>query len=123
MKSLYKALEISGQNPPMSLNDEDWAQMQEGLEVIRAEWPRATVSDLVDHIDHVVEVAGIDHVGIASDFGGGGGIEGWDNAAETEAVTSELLSRGYDAKSIAKIWGGNLLRVMEAVEKAAESAH
>ena len=85
-------------------------------EVISAMAPKANVSDFVDHIDHAVKIAGIDHVGIASDFDGGGGVDGWRDASETEAVTAELLARGYSEAEIAKIWGGNLLRVMEAVE-------
>ncbi|MEM7728870.1 MAG: dipeptidase [Pseudomonadota bacterium] len=79
----------------------------------------ANVSNFADHIDHAVAVAGIDHVGIASDFDGGGGIDGWRDASETEAVTAELVRRGYSEDEIAKIWGGNLLRVLEAVEAAA----
>ena len=63
-----------------------------------------------------MKVAGINHVGIASDFDGGGGINGWQDARETLNVTAELLNRGYSESDIAKIWGGNLLRVMEAVE-------
>ncbi|WP_371397441.1 dipeptidase [Fretibacter rubidus] len=78
--------------------------------------PPASVADFVDHIDHVVTVAGIDHVGIASDFDGGGGIAGWEDASKTPNVTAELQRRGYSEDDIAKIWGGNLLRVMEAVE-------
>jgi membrane dipeptidase len=78
----------------------------------------ANVSDFVDHIDHAVKIAGIDSVGIASDFDGGGGIVGWEDASETENVTAELVRRGYSESDIAKIWGGNLLRVMEAVEAA-----
>lgn len=87
---------------------------------ITAMAPEATVADFVDHIDHAVKVAGIDHVGIASDFDGGGGIDGWKDASETENVTAELMKRGYSKKDIAKIWGGNLLRVMEAVEAEAK---
>ncbi|MGB6318875.1 MAG: dipeptidase, partial [Litorimonas sp.] len=80
---------------------------------------RADVAGFVDHIEHAVEVAGIDHVGIASDFDGGGGIEKWDDASETENVTAEMVRRGYSEEDIAKIWGGNLLRVLEAVEAEA----
>lgn len=87
---------------------------------IAAMAPEATVSNFVDHIDHAVKVAGINHVGIASDFDGGGGIDGWQDASATENVTAELVSRGYNESDIAKIWGGNLLRVMEAVEAVAE---
>ena len=82
--------------------------------------PEANVSDFVDHIDHAVKIAGIDHVGIASDFDGGGGVDGWQDASETENVTAELVARGYSEVEIGKIWGGNLLRVMEAVEAGAE---
>jgi membrane dipeptidase len=78
-----------------------------------------TVSDLVDHIDHVVALIGIDHVGISSDFDGGGGIEGWSDASETVNVTAELMRRGYDEAEIAKIWGGNLLRVWRAALEVA----
>ena len=79
----------------------------------------ATVGDLVDHIDYVVGLIGIDHVGISSDFDGGGGIEGWNDASETFNVTLELVGRGYSEEEIRKIWSGNLLRVMEAVERVA----
>ena len=80
---------------------------------------RASAADFVDHIDHAVAVAGIDHVGIASDFDGGGGLENWENASKTANVTAELVRRGYSEEDIAKIWGGNLLRVMEATEQQA----
>ncbi|MCB2111923.1 MAG: dipeptidase [Parvularculaceae bacterium] len=81
--------------------------------------PRADVADFVDHIDHAVKIAGVDHVGIASDFDGGGGVVGWNDATETLNVTRELVKRGYSEQDIAKIWGGNLLRVLTDVEKTA----
>ena len=81
----------------------------------------ATVKDFVDHIDYAVKLMGVDHVGISSDFDGGGGVDGWRNAGESLAVTEELVRRGYSESDIAKIWGGNLLRVMEQVEKVAKS--
>ena len=81
--------------------------------------PPADVSDLVDHIDYIVDLIGIDHVGISSDFDGGGGIVGWNSATETFNVTLELVRRGYSEEEIAKIWSGNLLRVMEEVERVA----
>lgn len=86
---------------------------------IDTRWPKAGVKELVDHIDYAVNKIGIDHVGIASDFNGGGGIDGWSNAGETFNVTLELVKRGYTEDQIAKIWGGNLLRVMEQVERVA----
>ena len=79
--------------------------------------PRASVRDLADHIDYAVKLIGIDHVGIASDFDGGGGVEGWSNAAETGNVTLELVRRGYSEEQIGKLWSGNLLRVLSEVEK------
>ncbi len=82
--------------------------------------PRATVADYVNHIDHAVKIAGIDHVGIASDFDGGGGIVGWSDASETLNVTRELVKRGYSEQDIEKIWSGNLLRVLGDVEKVGE---
>ena len=72
---------------------------------------RPGVKEFVDHIDYAVKLIGVDHVGISSDFDGGGGIEGWDSAAETFNVTIELVRRGYSEEDIAKLWGGNLLRV------------
>lgn len=78
--------------------------------------PKAGVKDLADHIDYAVELIGIEHVGIASDFNGGGGITGWNSAGETFNVTLELVKRGYSEDDIAKIWGGNLLRVLQEVE-------
>ena len=103
-----------------ALWDEDKTSRYDLLRAeIAAMAPEATVADFVDHIDHAVKIAGIDHVGIASDFDGGGGIDGWKDASETQNVTAELVKRGYSEAEISKIWGGNLLRVMEAVEAAA----
>ena len=81
--------------------------------------PRATVKDFVDHIDYAVKLIGIDHIGISSDFDGGGGVDGWNEASETFNVTLELVRRGYTEQQIAKMWSGNLLRVMREVEKVA----
>jgi membrane dipeptidase len=81
--------------------------------------PAVDVADFVDHIDYMVELIGIDHVGISSDFDGGGGIEGWSDASETFNVTLELVRRGYSETDIAKLWGGNLLRVLDEVQAVA----
>jgi len=82
--------------------------------------PRATVADFVNHIDYLVKKIGIDHVGISSDFDGGGGVTGWNGADETFNVTLELVRRGYTEEQIGKMWSGNLLRVMAEVEKVAK---
>ena len=81
----------------------------------------ATVVDVVNHIDHIVEVAGIDHVGIGCDFDGGGGIDGVFDVSEVMNITIELVRRGYSESDIEKIWGKNLIRVFDEVQKVSES--
>lgn len=93
---------------------------QPELEKLKESVEPVNVSDFVDHIDYLVEKIGINHVGISSDFDGGGGIEGWDDASETLNVTIELVKRGYSEEEIAKLWGENLLRVLDEVQAVAE---
>jgi membrane dipeptidase len=81
--------------------------------------PPPNMSDFMDHIDYMVGKIGIDHVGISSDFDGGGGIVGWNDASETMNVTNALRDRGYSDSEIAKLWGGNLLRVLDEVQAVA----
>lgn len=78
--------------------------------------PAVDVTDFIDHIDYLVEKIGIDHVGISSDFDGGGGVEGWSDASETINVTIELVRRGYTQEEIEQLWSGNLLRVLDEVQ-------
>jgi membrane dipeptidase len=75
-----------------------------------------SVVDFVNHIDYLVNLIGIDHVGISSDFDGGGGVKDWSDASETKNVTSELVKRGYNQEQINKLWGENLLRVLDEVQ-------
>ena len=82
--------------------------------------PAVDVTDFVNHIDYLVKKIGLDHVGISSDFDGGGGIEGWSDASETFNVTLELVKRGYTETQIAQLWSGNLLRVLDEVEAVSE---
>lgn len=82
--------------------------------------PPVDVADFVDHIDYMVKLIGVDHVGISSDFDGGGGIKGWEDASETFNVTLEMVRRGYSEEDIAKIWSGNLLRVLDEVQAVAK---
>jgi membrane dipeptidase len=82
--------------------------------------PPPNIEDFIDHIDYMVDKIGIDHVGISSDFDGGGGIVGWQDASETQNITSALRNRGYSEAEIAKIWGGNLMRVLDETQKIAE---
>ncbi|MBM4372857.1 MAG: dipeptidase [Deltaproteobacteria bacterium] len=94
-------------------------QYQAGLAEIDATWPPGDLKTLVDHIDHVKNLIGVDHVGIGTDFDGGGGIPGFNDASEALNVTVELVRRGYTEEEIAKIWSGNLLRVWREVERVA----
>jgi membrane dipeptidase len=104
------------------LTDEQRATYRQKMAEVDKQFPgdpRATVAEFVNHIDYAVKKIGIDHVGISSDFDGGGGVEGWNDASETFNVTLELVRRGYTEAQIAKLWSGNLLRVMRDVEKVA----
>ena len=90
------------------------------LEAIKKSTPPVNVSDFVDHIDYIKNKIGIDHVGISSDFDGGGGIEGWRDASQTYNITLELVRRGYSEQEIGKIWSGNLLRVLDRTQAVAK---
>jgi len=85
--------------------------------------PSATVAQFVNAIDYAVKKIGVDHVGISSDFNHGGGVTGWQNESEGPNVTAEILRRGYSERDIAKLWGGNFLRVWAAAQKAALDSH
>ncbi|MGB4247121.1 MAG: membrane dipeptidase, partial [Pseudohongiellaceae bacterium] len=114
-----------------ALSDEERAVYNEGLarvnalaeprvaSEVNAVAPPVDVADFVDHIDYMVDLIGIEHVGISSDFDGGGGIEGWNDASETFNVTLELVRRGYSEEQIALLWSGNLLRVLDDVQRIA----
>ncbi len=104
---------------PGSLQPDKRAEYDRGLHDIQVQWPPATVKSFVDHIDYAVKLIGVDHLGISSDFGGGGGVTGWNDATETGNVTAELRARGYSDEDIGKIWSGNMLRVWRAVETTA----
>jgi membrane dipeptidase len=106
-----------------ALSAERRAEYEKRLAEIDAKFPpagRATVKDFVNHIDYAVKLIGIDHVGISSDFDGGGGVEGWNSAAEAFNVTQELVRRGYTEEQIGKLWSGNLLRVWGEVEEVSQ---
>ncbi len=117
-----------GRGTAAEMTDEERQAQQEAqaefarrvAEEIDPQFPAANVQDFVDHIDYAVNLIGIEHVGISSDFDGGGGIVGWNDATETFNVTLELVKRGYSEEEIAKIWSGNLLRVWGEVEEVAQ---
>jgi membrane dipeptidase len=106
-----------------ALSAERRAEYDKRLAEIDAKMPpagRANVKDFVNHIDYAVKLIGLEHVGISSDFDGGGGIDGWNSAAEAFNVTLELVRRGYTEEQIGKLWSGNLLRVWGEVEKVSQ---
>lgn len=85
---------------------------------LRADTPEATILDAIDHLEHAIQVMGIDHVGIGTDFDGDGTVRGCADASELINFTRHLLLRRYSERDIAKIWGGNWLRVMAQVQAA-----
>ena len=108
--------------PIEEMTMEDRKAMRQSFQELNQKYPNppATVEHVVDHIDHIVNVAGIDHVGIGCDFDGGGGIQGVFDASEVMNITIELVKRGYNEKQIEKIWGGNLIRVFKEVQAVAK---
>jgi membrane dipeptidase len=104
------------------LTDAEQEQRWNEISALRRQYVKlATVADAVNHIQHVVDIIGIDYVGIGSDFDGGGGIEGCTDVSMMKNITRELIRRGYSRDDIAKIWGGNFMRVMREVESVAGS--
>jgi microsomal dipeptidase-like Zn-dependent dipeptidase len=101
-------------------SEQKFGQYAGALYGILDDEPKASLKDLGDAIDYTVRKIGIDHVGIASDFNEGGGLKGWKDVSETRNVTAELLQRGYSEADIAKLWGGNFMRVWQQVQDAAK---
>jgi len=96
---------------------EERAKVEAEYDALKARYPQppVTVKDAVDHIDHIVRLIGVDHVGIGTDFDGGGGLADCRDVTELKNITIELARRGYSEEQVAKIWGGNFLRVMQQV--------
>ncbi|MCY4156050.1 MAG: dipeptidase [Gammaproteobacteria bacterium] len=109
---LEAIFDLLGRNP-RETDEQRIAYLKETRQ-INERLPGASVADLADQVDYVVELLGIDHVGLATDFNHGGGIAGWMDEGDAANVTAELVRRGYSEDEIAKIWGGNFLRVFEA---------
>jgi membrane dipeptidase len=118
--ALRQEMGIQGYGGMRNLTDEQRAEYRSRVAELDQQYPPANVQDFVNHIDHAVQLIGVDHVGISSDFDGGGGIEGFRDASEAFNVTLELVRRGYSEEDIAKLWGGNLLLVWREVEHTAQ---
>jgi membrane dipeptidase len=105
-------------------DESDREKMRDEYGAIYGKYPseQATIQELVDHIDYVVNLIGVDHVGIGTDFDGGGSIEGCDDVSELPNITEELLRRGYSEEDIQKIWGKNIMRVFRKVVEVAKIA-
>lgn len=119
MKILRDRLGLKSRAGFRAASPETMAEYRRERARIRETFEDVTLARFLDHVDHAVRVAGVDHVGLSGDFDGGGGVEGWDNAAESVNVTAAMLKRGYSEADLAKIWGGNLLRVMRGVQAIA----
>ncbi len=103
-------------------DEETRKKWREEFMAIREKFPeeRATIKNVVDHIDYVVDLIGVDYVGIGTDFDGGGGVDGCDDVSDMPNITQELVRRGYSEEDIQKIWGGNLMRVFREVTDTAQ---
>ena len=103
------------------LNPDEVQELFANLMKINQQYPKnkPTIADAVDHIDYVVQTIGINHVGIGSDFDGGGGLKGLEDVSQIAKITQELLNRNYSPAQIEKIWGGNLMRVFAEVQAKA----
>ena len=118
----FRELEQRREHPGTADDEASRQQAHAEYEAIQAKYPaeKATVKDLVDQIDHVVKIVGIGHVGIGTDFDGGGGVVGCDDVSGMVHVTEELLRRGYSEKDIAAIWSGNFMRVFRKAIEVSE---
>lgn len=101
------------------LTDEEMDQARKEGAAVNKKFPRklASISEMIDHIDHIIDVTGIDYVGIGTDFDGGGALKDCYDVSQVKNITSELIQRGYTTKEIEKIWGGNFMRVFREVQK------
>ncbi|MFN3380078.1 MAG: dipeptidase [Runella zeae] len=119
MKSLYEKYNIKDRRGMATLSEEQQKQARAEFMELNKKYPvqLATVKDAIDHIDHIVKLIGIDHVGMGADFDGGGALADCFDVSQYENMTIELVRRGYSKKDIEKIWSGNFFRVMKAVEK------
>jgi membrane dipeptidase len=118
-QALFEEFGIRGYRDFENLSEEKGKELRSNMAALDDKFPTAKLTDFVDHIDYVVKLIGIDHVGIGTDFDGGGGVPGFNDATEAMNVTVELVRRGYSEDDIAKIWGGNLLRVWREADRVA----
>ncbi|NBB19867.1 membrane dipeptidase [Runella sp. CRIBMP] len=119
LKELYAKYSIKDRRGMMTLPEAEQQKARADFMELNKKYPiqLATVKDAIDHIDHIVKLIGIDHVGMGADFDGGGALADCFDVSQYENMTIELVRRGYSKKDIEKIWSGNFFRVMKAVEK------
>lgn len=118
MKTLRdKVIKMTGDNFFIAEKHLKLTEYKKGIEQINEKFPKPNIDSFIDHIDYIVNLVGIDYVGISSDFGGGGGIRGWSDASQTNNITNALIRRGYSNKDIKKIWAENFLRVWQEVSE------
>jgi membrane dipeptidase len=116
MGALMKSIGMTGRD----MSPEQRKAFLKGKAAIDAKWPvpRANLDDYMKHMLHALEVAGVDHVGVSGDFDGGGGVDGMNDVTDYPAITQRLMAAGYSKADVAKVWGGNALRVLRAAEAA-----
>ncbi len=119
-EAMMKEFGIRSYRDYQTLPEDKLKEVQARRAELDKKWPPANLQDYANHIDHAVKIIGVDHVGIGTDFDGGGGISGFNDASEAFNVTLELVRRGYTEEEIGKIWGGNLLRVWREADRVAE---
>jgi len=119
MAALRQELGLTNYAAYRTMTDEQREEYARRVEELDERWPSADVKTMVDHIDYIAQLIGIDHVGIGTDFDGGGGLMGYNDASEAPNLTAELVRRGYSDEDIAKIWSGNFLRVLRENERVA----
>jgi membrane dipeptidase len=102
------------------MTEEQRAAFMAERAAIDAKWPvtKATFQDFMNHLNHALKVAGVDHVGIGIDFDGGGGVTGLNDASDYWKISQALLDEGYTKADLEKIWSGNVLRLLRAAEAA-----
>ena len=119
IEELREELDLTTRDDRRVASPETLTKYTREVASIRQKFEDVTLEQFLDHVDHAVDVAGIDHIGLSGDFDGGGGVEGWDGAADSPNVTAALLERGYSKEDLIKMWGGNVLSVMRDVQAEA----
>jgi membrane dipeptidase len=119
IEAVREEMGVTTREARRAMDEEQEQEYDRRIAELDERWAPANIQTWADHVDYVVNLIGIDHVGVGTDFDGGGGIRGFNDASESLNVTAELVRRGYTEEEIAKIWGGNFMRVWRENERVA----